>query len=119
MKKLIFALSGFLLLQPHFAEAHGDHDYREPRIVSESIATIIAQRATTSMTKKDVGLGFGQLSQSWTDVAKDDLSVFKKGSDYYVISVPNKEEEKTLYVLMSDRGEVYDANLSGDFHGID
>jgi hypothetical protein len=42
----------------------------------------------------------------------------KKGSGYYLVSVLNTVEEKTLYVLMSDAGEVYNANFTGEFDGI-
>jgi hypothetical protein len=36
-----------------------------------------------------------------------------------VASVLNKNEAKTLFLLMSDSGEVYDANFSGQFDGIE
>ena len=122
MKTIIFAVVGFVLLQPHYVKAHGDHDshgYQEPIVISENVAIIIAQRATTSMTKKDAGLGFGQLSESWAAIAKEDASVFQKGNGYYVVAIAKKQEESTLYMLMSDRGEVYDANLTGKFDGIE
>jgi hypothetical protein len=43
----------------------------------------------------------------------------KQGKGYYVVSVLNRKEEKTVYVLMSNYGEVYDANLVGQFDGIE
>jgi hypothetical protein len=118
MKTLLSLLLCATLFIAQSAHAHGDHDYQPPRVVSESVALIIAQRATTSMTRKDAGLGFGQLEESWAEVPKDDLEVYKKGSGFYVVSVNNRSEKKTLYVLMSAAGEVYDANLDGEFEGI-
>ncbi|MGK0375779.1 MAG: hypothetical protein ACJA2E_002264 [Arenicella sp.] len=118
MKLLLALLFSCTFFISQHAAAHGDHEYQEPLIISESVALIIAQRATTSMTRKDAGLGFGQLQQSWSAVPKDDMAIHKKGSGYYVVSVFNKGEEKTLYVLMSQVGEVYDANLTGEFDGI-
>ena len=47
------------------------------------------------------------------------IRVFRKLNGYYIVAVENKGDQKTLYVLMSWEGEVYDANLSGDFKGID
>jgi hypothetical protein len=118
MKLLLALLFSCTFFISQHAAAHGDHEYQEPRLISEPVALIIAQRATTSMTRKDAGLGFGQLQQSWSAVPKDDMAIHKKGSGYYVVSVFNKGEEKTLYVLMSQVGEVYDANLTGEFDGI-
>lgn len=119
MKILLSLLLSAALFISQYAAAHGDHEYQEPRFISESVALIVAQRATTSMTRKDAGLGFGQLRESWSAISKDDMAIHKKGSGYYVVSVFNKGEEKTLYVLMSKTGEVYDANLIGEFDGIE
>ena len=112
-------LFGMTLFTIQTAAAHGDHDYQQPRVISENVAFIVAQRATTSMSRKDAGLGFGQLSESWSMVPKENLAMHKRGTGYYVVSVLNKNEEKTLYILMSESGEVYDANLIGEFDGIE
>ena len=120
MKILISLLFSTALIIAQHVAAHGEHEHQEPRVISESVALIVAQRATTSMSRKDAGLGFGQLQESWSAVPKEDLVIHKKGSGYYVVSVLNKKEEKkTLYVLMSDSGEVYDANFTGEFDGIE
>jgi hypothetical protein len=119
MKALMLILLGITLLVSQDAAAHGEHEYQQPSVISESVALIIAQRATTSMSRKDVGLGFGQLPESWSKVPREDMSTYKKGRGYYVVAVLNKDQAKTLYVLMSDMGEVFDANMSGEFEGID
>ncbi|MBL4672707.1 MAG: hypothetical protein JKX81_10655 [Arenicella sp.] len=118
MKILISVLFASLFFASQHVAAHGDHDYQQPRVISESVALIIAQRATTSMSRKDAGLGFGQLKESWSEVPSKDLSMYKQGKGYYVVSVLNRKEEKTVYVLISNYGEVYDANLIGEFDGI-
>lgn len=119
MKTLLFLLFTAVLISPHQAAAHGDHEYQEPRAISEAVAFIVAQRASISMSRKDAGLGFGQLSESWSAVPDEDLSMHKKGAGYYVVSVFNKSENQTLYILMSETGDVYDANLIGIFDGIE
>ena len=119
MKILIPVLFASLFLATQHVAAHGDHEHQPPRVISESVALIIAQRAATSMSKKDAGLGFGQLNESWSEVPSNDLSMHKQGKGYYVVSVLNRKEEKTVYVLMSNYGEVYDANLIGQFDGIE
>ena len=118
MKILNCLLFSATLFISQYAMAHGDHEHREPRVISESVALIVAQRATTSMSRKDAGLGFGQLPESWSTIPKEDLAMHKNGNGYYVVSVFNKDEETTLYILMSNLGEVYDANLTGEFDGI-
>jgi len=122
MKILLSIVVGVCVLIPQQLSAHGDHDHVHdfylPQIISESVAVIIAQRAASRMSKTDVGLGFGQLSESWSAIPDDGLSIYKKGSGYYVVSVRNDTEKKTLFVLMSNVGEVYDANHSGEFKGI-
>jgi hypothetical protein len=35
-----------------------------------------------------------------------------------IISIFNAEEKRTLYVLMSEEGRVYDANFTGEFKGL-
>ena len=107
------------LLSSQNIAAHEDHGYQQPRVISESVALIVAQRASASMSRKDAGLGFGQLSESWSSVAKENLALFKKGTGYYIVSVLNPTEKKTLYVLMSESGKVYDANFAGEFDGIE
>jgi hypothetical protein len=61
MKILLSLLFSCTIFISQHAAAHGDHEYQEPRLISEPIALIIAQRAITSMTRKDASLGFGQL----------------------------------------------------------
>ena len=118
MKILVSLLFCILLFITQYAFAHGDHEYQQPRVISETVALIVAQRAVTSMSRKDVGLGFGQLGESWSMLGKEDMTIYKQGTGYYVTSVLNKNEAKTLFILMSDSGEVYDANFSGQFDGI-
>ena len=119
MKILLSVLFSIIFFVSQLAVAHGDHDYQPPLQVSESVALIIAQRATVSMSQEDAGLGFGQLTESWSTIPRADLAMYKKGRGYYVVSVLNKGEGETLYVLMSDSGEVYDANMRGQFDGIE
>lgn len=118
MKILISLLFSMSIFITQYTAAHGDHDYQPRRAISETVAIVIAQRAVTSMSQRDAGLGFGQLSESWSDIPKEDLAMSKKGTGYYVVSALNEDEGKTLFILMSDTGDLYDANLTGEFDGI-
>lgn len=66
----------------------------------------------------DAGLGFGQLPASWKDLPPDAASIHLLGPGYYIIKVENADEGKSLYILMSESGEVYDANFTGAFEGL-
>ena len=81
-------------------------------------AITIAGKVASDLASRDAGLGFGQLAESWAAVAKENIEIYKKGQGYYIVSLRNSDEQKTLYVLMSDGGEVYDANFDGTFNGI-
>lgn len=47
------------------------------------------------------------------------MKIHKKGSGYFIISVANATEAKTLYVLISSDGKVYDVNFTGEFDGLE
>lgn len=47
------------------------------------------------------------------------MTIHKKSSDYFIVSVANTAEAKALYVLISSSGEVYDANFTGEFDGLE
>jgi hypothetical protein len=93
--------------------AHSDHGP-----ISESAAQSLALDVATNLTTRDAGLGFGQLPITWASVPAENIAITKKGKGYYIILVLNESEKKTLYVLISDVGEVYDANFTGEFEGV-
>ena len=113
MKKLAsFVLMG-LLSCTHQVMAHADHEHH---YITEGTALVVAKKTVAMLTEKDAGLGFGKLAESWAAVAADKIKLHKNGDGYYIVSVANDAEEKTLYVLMSSEdGGVYDANFTGEF----
>lgn len=100
-----------LLLLPHLVSAHmGGHDP-----VSEKEAIYIASQISEQFIDMDPGLGFGKLNKSWNVIPDENKRIFKKGNGYYIVGIENKREGKTLYILLSILGEVYDANFTGVF----
>lgn len=87
--------------------------------IPETQALHLAGEVAKRLTFQDAGLGFGKLPESWLSIPTNNVTLHKKGNGYYIVAVENKSNQKTLYVLMSWEGEVYDANLSGDFEDID
>ncbi len=115
MKIMSFILSVFLLFNITAVLAHSDHAHAP---ITSGKAIAIAGAVVENLASQDVGLGFGQLAKSWVGIADNHISVHSKKKDYYVVSVVNPKEKRTLYVLMSVAGEVYDANFTGVFKGV-
>jgi hypothetical protein len=113
MKKIAsFVLVG-LLSCTHQVMAHADHEHH---YITEGDALVVAKKTVVALTQNDAGLGFGKLVESWAGVTADKIKFVKNGDGYYIVSVANDAEKKTLYVLMSSEdGAVYDANFSGEF----
>jgi hypothetical protein len=114
MKKITFLLSLLLMIYSQGVFAHGGG--HGP--VSETRAIDIASVTVNQFIHFDALLWFVKLNQGWNDVSSDENRIHKKGDGYYIVSTTNKKEGKTLYILMSVAGEVYDANFSGEFPGL-
>ncbi|HEY6528842.1 MAG TPA: DUF6488 family protein [Cellvibrionaceae bacterium] len=112
MKNIVsLILTSVLLSTPVLAHEFHDH-------ISDQSAPSVGLKTAADLTKKDAGLGFGKLPASWAAVPVKNAKIHKKGKGYYVVAVANSEEKKTLYVLISDEGEAFDANFTGDFNDI-
>ena len=118
MKKFaaLMAIGLFSLAAQVFA--HGDHDH-EHAAITEAEAVSLTQKIATRLTKTDAGLEMGKLPASWANLPAEKIKIHKKGNGYYIMSASNGAEAKTLYVLMSTEGEIFDANLSGQFKNLD
>jgi hypothetical protein len=112
MMKTLISLFGLLfMLQTQNALAHGGG--HGP--ISQFKAVSIALDAADQFTTFDSGLAFGQLESSWKGLPRDTSKVVTKSKEYYIVSVENKADSKTLFVLMSVAGDIYDANFTGEF----
>ncbi len=115
MKTLLTALILLTLLTSQTLLAHSDHGHGP---ISESSAQSLALDVAINLSSRDAGLGFGQLPKTWAAIPVSNVVISKKGKGYFIVSVLNESEKKTLFILMSTGGEVYDANFSGVFEGI-
>jgi hypothetical protein len=115
--KLVIAIFTFILLIG-FQQAYA-HESHASTPITDASALQLAKETTTQLTEKDANLGFGKLSDSWSPISDDSVKIYKKDSSYFIVSVANITEEKTLYVLISSNGEVYDVNFTGEFEGLE
>lgn len=112
LKNILFAIS--LLFVTQLAQAHGGG--HGP--VDETQAMTIAVKIVRQFVEHDPGLGFGKLDASWNQVTASNARLHKKGDGYYIFALTNDTDKKSFFVLMSIEGEVYDANLTGNFPGL-
>jgi hypothetical protein len=115
IKKLLISLFLLVGISVSGATAHpGGH-----AAINDNQAIALALYVADQLTEFDAGLGFGQLDGSWSNLPEDASTIHVRGAGYYVISVENTYERATLFVLMSESGEVYDANFDGVFEGLE
>ena len=108
-------LSAFIALVAVEALAHSVGHGR----VSEEQSIEIAANVVVSLTERDANRGFGKLASSWIRLPAETRKVHAKLDGYVVVSIRNDSEGKTLYVLISNGGDVLDANLTGRFSQLD
>lgn len=77
-----------------------------------------ASKAVDAIIKQKQPVEGAALDAAWSATADANKKISKKGNGYYVVSFDNKAAGKTLYVLLSHSGELYDANYSGKFEGL-
>lgn len=97
---------------PSYAHQGGHGDI----ILNNNQAISVAYSVVKQFTDLDPGLGFGKLDNSWNSLPEAARRVHIKKHDYLIIAFTNKD--KTLYVLMSVSGDIYDANMTGEFEGL-
>jgi hypothetical protein len=87
--------------------------------ISNKVAIIEAGNNVAAVVKQQSEIEGSKLDSSWENIPTSDKAIHKKGDGYYIVSLNNKAQNKTLYVLISDQGEFYDANFSGTFEGLE
>ena len=110
---LLFAV---LFISPTLSSAHwGGHNY-----INEVDVIPIASEHVTALIKEGIDIkGIGKLDESWNKVRTVHKKITKKGNGYYVVSFAHPKEKKILYLLLSWSGDLYDANFSGNFEGLE
>lgn len=112
MKTLLSVMLLGVLCSVQPIMAHEGHDHS---FLTESAAIAIGKDTAGHFTQNDAGLGFGKLPVSWRDVPAKNAKLLKNGDGYYIVTVTNDVEKKTLFLLMTSNGDVYDANFTGEF----
>jgi len=56
-----------------------------------------------------------ELDTSWKSICEQEGSITKKGEGYTIVGVKSNQDATMIYLLISDLGEIYDANFTGTF----
>ena len=113
--RILVSLLLVFLFHSQTVLAHGDG--HGP--ITEKQALTIATTAVAQLVESDAGLGFGQLKTSWNALPKSATRIQSKGAGYYIVGVAHEKEGRTLFVLISAEGGIYDANFTGEFKGLE
>lgn len=129
IKTLVYAIALVIITIPlvyagpdhDHSHGHGDgkHTHSHAKKLDDQGALAAASEGVTAIIKQNHPIEDTLLDSTWGNTANVDQKISKKGSGYYIVSFNNKESGKVLYVLISDTGEIYDANFSGRFDGLE
>lgn len=116
IKPFVLSIITLLLFSTQLVFAHSSGHGGPP--ISEEQAVSVATESVTIIVDQQVNIENSQLDASWNIIPAADKRIYKKGRGYFIVSFNNKPQDKTLYVLLSDQGEFYNANYSGKFTDI-
>ncbi|MBN9676340.1 DUF6488 family protein [Salipiger bermudensis] len=109
LKQIGLTLGLTLLVSQASAHSEG-HGTIEP-----DEALIAAVNAAGFFSIHEVERDWSPLSQSWAGLPKSAATILAEVDGYFVVSVANDQEERTLYVLVAGDGGIIDANFTGTF----
>ncbi|MET0355768.1 MAG: DUF6488 family protein [Cellvibrio sp.] len=105
---IIFAVSGW-------AYAHEGHTHLPLPVTMKKAVEIALETARTGTEETQPALGLQRLDASWRALPVEAAQIHENGRGYYVVSVKNAGQGKTLYVRILLDGQVDAANFSGKF----
>jgi hypothetical protein len=85
--------------------------------ISDTAALKAATEAVSLLVSQKEKVQGAPLDASWSSVPETGKKLHRKASGFYIVSF-QQSADKTLYVLISDQGEFYDANYTGKFEGV-
>ncbi|MBT5165709.1 MAG: hypothetical protein HOM46_00470 [Nitrosomonadales bacterium] len=112
--KYIITILISLMLSTSLAFAHGGGHAK----IKESQVIEYSDKNIASIVRQQIEIEGKKLDKSWLNISKSNKKIYKKGEGYYITTFKNDTNNKTLYILLSEAGELYDANYSGKFEGL-
>lgn len=109
--QVFVAVLGLILLP--ITQAHEGHAH-VPVTMKKAVEIALATARDASLNVQPA-LGLPQLDQSWRNLPASAAQIHENGRGYYVVSVNNPAQAKTLYVRVLLDARVDYANFSGTF----
>jgi hypothetical protein len=114
---LIFAPTAYA--GPGHDHAHGhSHSHKVRKKLDEAGAIKAASKGVGIIIEQKHSVEGEELDADWGKVPEGAKTVSQKGKGFYIVKFEKSDASKSLYVLMSDSGVVYDTNYSGEFKGV-
>ena len=117
MRSTIIVLSicclGLSLLAPHLALGHENHG--TPPLDDTQAIEKATEYTRIIIEKPELVKGL-DLDASWQTVTE--TSIYKKDLRYFIVSLYNASQKKTLYILLDSYGGLHGANYDGTFEGL-
>jgi len=115
MKTKSFLLSVIaILFSAQLAFAHGS-GHGTP--ISDAATLKAASEAVSMLVSQKEKVAGAPLDAAWANVPETSRKLHRKVAGFTIVSF-QQSPDKTLYVLLSDQGEYYDANYTGKFEGV-
>ena len=114
MRNIFYALQiAIIFVASGWAHAHEGHNHLP--VSPKKAVEIALETARTASETAQPELRLQQLDDSWRTLPTEAAKIQENGRGYYVVSVENKAQHKTLYVRILLNGQITDANFSGKF----
>ena len=93
----------------------GGHTHAPAPKLDDQGVIAAATKAVSSMVDKKVKVDGASLGAEWKGIPEADKKIGKTGNGYRVVVFTETKSSKTLHLLVSDAGQLYDANHTGVF----
>ena len=98
----------------------GGHDHGPapaPKLDDKGILAA-ATKAVSALIDQKIQIEGAPLAAEWKNIPEADKKIGKTGKGYRIVAFADTKAGKTLHLLVSDTGALYDANYTGVFKGL-
>jgi hypothetical protein len=103
---IIFGVSGWV---------HAHEGHAHVPVTMKKAVEIALETARTASQEAQPALGLQRLDDSWRALPVEAAQIHENQLGYYVVSVKNAAQNKTLYVRILLDGQITAANFAGKF----
>lgn len=117
IKILGFSLFFAVVSGVAYAGPGHDHSHGAESLITAEDALEAASGAIDALIAQQYLVGGAVLPESWKTATNNTIET--ENPNYIIVRVAHPTENKSLYLLFSTEGELYDANFTGQFEGLE